>query len=201
MDREVIESEDQECGLVIEIDSNSWAGSALIPNDPNLQNSNGKLLEFFLKRNKEITLVNSLSLCQGIITRKRLAGDKKEQAAIDMFLVCKRILPLVLKMHVDEHGEHQLSNFYGIQHNTKVTESDHVKIELTLNIQFTPIKPTRTEMLNFKSDECQKSFRYLTTHTKRFTTCFESTEAFSVQVRKWQRNLKSCIVQSFYKIR
>ena len=148
-----------------------------------------------------MTLVNSLSLCQGIITRKRLAGDKKEQAAIDMFLVCKRILPLVLKMNVDEHGEHQLSNFYGIQHNRKVTESDHVKIELTLNIQFTPIKPTRTEMLNFKSDECQKSFRYLTTHTKRFTTCFERTEAFSVHVRKWQRNLKSCIVQSFYKIR
>ena len=186
---------------MIEIDSNSWAGNALIPNDPNVQNGNGKLLQFFLQRNKGMTLVNSLSLCQGIITRKRVTGNKKEQAAMDLFIVCKRILPLVIKMHVDEHGEHQLSNFYGIQHNRKVTESDHAKIELKLNLQCTPMKPTRTETFNFKSDECQKSFKSLTTHTRQFTMCFENTDDFPVQVKNWQRNLKSSIAQSFYKIR
>jgi hypothetical protein len=44
---------------------------------------------------------------------------------MDLFLVNQRVLPVVSKMHVDEQGEYQLSNFHGINHNKKVTESDH----------------------------------------------------------------------------
>ena len=62
-------------------------------------------------------------------------------SAIDMFLVCKRIFPSVLQMHVDKQGEHQLTNLYGIQHKRKVTESDHAMIQLTLDIQFPQGKP------------------------------------------------------------
>ena len=119
LDKEVIEAEEEHLGLVIQIDSNCWAGSLIIPNDPNVQNANGKLLELFLSRNKEIHLVNSLNLCEGTITRKRLTDNLNEQAAMDLFLVNQRLLPVVSKMHVDEQGEHQLSNFHGINHNKK----------------------------------------------------------------------------------
>ena len=69
LDKEVIDADSSNIGLVIEIDSNCWAGPELIPNDPNIQNSNGRMLELFLKRNKGIRLVNSLPLCDGLITR------------------------------------------------------------------------------------------------------------------------------------
>ena len=51
LDQEVHSAKEENIGLVIEIDSNAWDGDALIPNDPNKQNTNGKMLERFLKRN------------------------------------------------------------------------------------------------------------------------------------------------------
>ena len=40
-------------GLIIEIDSNAWAGLKIIPKDPNIKNKkNGKLLRKFLEQNK-----------------------------------------------------------------------------------------------------------------------------------------------------
>ena len=145
--------------------------------------------------------MNSLNLCEGTITRKRLTDNLNEQAAMDLFLVNQRLLPVVSKMHVDEQGEHQLSNFHGINHNEKVTESDHAKVELFLNLQFEQVKPIRTEAYNFKSHECQQYFKLLTTDTQMFSTCFKSTNTFPNQLKLWQKRLKSCISQSFYKIR
>ena len=51
LDQEVHNAKSEGVGLVIEIDSNAWAGKGVIPNDINRQNNNGKLLEMFLNRN------------------------------------------------------------------------------------------------------------------------------------------------------
>ena len=40
LDEEVLSAKDENVGLVIEIDSNAWAGEILIPEDPNKQNQN-----------------------------------------------------------------------------------------------------------------------------------------------------------------
>ena len=201
LDKEIIEAEEDNIGIVIEIDSNCWAGSTLIPNDPNIQNSNGKLLEQFLQRNKGVCLVNSLPICEGLVTRKRLTENRMETSALDLFLVCRRIVPLMTKMHVDEQGVHQLSNFNGIHHKRKVTESDHAKVELNLNVQFSQIKPQRSEVYHFKSEQCQKYFYDLTNNTRKLTGCFKNSRSFPDQIKNWQNNLNSCIVQSFQKIR
>ena len=79
MDQEVCSAKEEGAGLIIEIDSNAWAGKQLIPRDPNTQNSNGKLLENFLKRNRNMTLVNALPLCEGTITRKRITKCLNKQ--------------------------------------------------------------------------------------------------------------------------
>ena len=201
LDREVTEADSLDLGLVIEIDSNCWAGKNLIPNDPNIQNSNGKLLEIFLHRNKSLHLVNSMPLCKGLITRKRQTNTKTEKAVLDLFMVCSKMLPRVLQMDVDEQGEHQLSNFSGIRHERKVTESDHAKVEIKLDVQFPYARPTREEAFNFKSEDCQKLFKHCTTNTKRFTMCFTQSANFSEQIKKWERNIKSCIFKCFPKIR
>ena len=100
LEKEVHSAEEDDVGLIIEIDSNAWAGNAIIPRDPNKQNYNGKLLELFLKRNKSITLVNSLPLCEGLVTRQRQTQCLNEKSVLDLFLVCKKILPFVTGMHV-----------------------------------------------------------------------------------------------------
>ena len=70
-DNEVLEAEKSGSGLIIQMDGNFWAGKSIVPNDPRPQNNNGKLFQQFLERNKNLTVVNSLDLCQGLITRKR----------------------------------------------------------------------------------------------------------------------------------
>ena len=199
---EEVESAKKEgVGLVIEVDSNAWAGRNLIPNDPNPQNSNGKLLEKFLEINKNMTLVNSLSLCEGLITRKRISKCLNEKSVLDLFMVCSTILPYVTKMNVDEHGEFQLTNYYGKNHKGKVTMTDHATIELDINLKFDIKKPHRNEAYNFKDIDSQAFFRYITTNTNKLSSCFQSDECFQKQVKIWEHELKNHIVQAFPKIR
>ena len=67
-------------GFYLQGDFNSWLGCGVIPGDPNNQNENGKLFHNFLKRHPQLIVVNSLSLCQGLITRKRdLVNGKSEK--------------------------------------------------------------------------------------------------------------------------
>ena len=79
LDLEVAAAENQDMGFILQMDGNMWAGSDLIPGDPNKQNNNGKLFQNFLQRNPHVTCVNSLQLCDGIITRMR--KTKKQAGA------------------------------------------------------------------------------------------------------------------------
>ena len=106
LDEEVHCVQEENVGLVIKINSNAWVGEALIPNDPNKQNQNGKYLERFLKRHINLTLVNALPLCDGLVTRKRKTQCLDEKFVLDLFMVCDKILPFVTSMHVDKEGCH-----------------------------------------------------------------------------------------------
>ena len=104
-------------------------------------------------------------------------------------------------MHVDKKGENQLTNFYGISHSKKATESDHAKIELDLDLELDRHKPIRIEGYNLKSVKCQEYFKDITTNTSELSSCFESSEPFQKQIKKWEHKLKSHIVRAFPKIR
>ena len=80
---EVCNAQEEGIGLLIEIDSNAWAGEKLLLGDPNRQNNNGKHLSQFLECNKNIALVNTLPICHGRI--------------LELFIDCDRILPFVTK--------------------------------------------------------------------------------------------------------
>ena len=70
LDEEVIAAKDGGAGFILQFDGNLWAGSGLVPGDPRPQNRNGKLFKEFLDRNN-LTVVNSLPICEGLLTRKR----------------------------------------------------------------------------------------------------------------------------------
>ena len=71
LDEEVREAENAGSGFLLHFDGNLWAGSEIIPGDVRPQNKNGRLFQQFLERNKNLTVVNSLPLCQGVITRSK----------------------------------------------------------------------------------------------------------------------------------
>ena len=64
-------------------------------------------------------------------------------------MVCEYVLPHVVKMPWDKKSETQFKKkCYGIGNKRKVTETDHAKLELELNIKFEPYKPTRRKKGN-----------------------------------------------------
>ena len=108
---EVKTAKEKDVGIIIQIDSNSWAGKEIIPGDPNPQNRNGILLEKFLKENPALTVVNALPCCQGSITRQRKTIVGEEKSILDLYIVCQKILPLIKHMKVDHEGKYTLTNF------------------------------------------------------------------------------------------
>ena len=97
LENEVIEAKKSGAGLIIQFDGNLWAGRKIVPNDPRVQNKNGKLFQHFLNKNSHLTVANSLELCDGLITRRRIKNGKLEESVLDFFLVCNQVLPHVKK--------------------------------------------------------------------------------------------------------
>ena len=174
-----VENAEKNCEiLIIQMDSNCYAGCKLIPNDPNQQNENGQFLDCFMKKNPTLTIVNSLSICEGLITHQRKTVHREETAVLDIFIVCARALPFIQKMKVDENGEFQLTNFHGTQKNQKTTHSDHNCIILNCNFSIPDMKPERSEPFNFKNTDGQQLFSTATTNTNKFSNCFSDSKTF-----------------------
>ena len=67
------------------MDGNLWMGTDIINDDPNPCYANGKLLKEFLQNFPHRKVVNSLQLCEGLITIKRTTSKKTEIAVLDFF--------------------------------------------------------------------------------------------------------------------
>ena len=192
---------DNEQGFIFHCDGNLWAGPNLIPGDPRSQNKNGKLLEEFLARNPNLVLVNSLPICEGLITRRRIKSGKEEQSILDFFIVCTRVLPYVTKMVIDEKREYILTNYKPAKKGEKAKDSDHFTEYMDIDLKLKPTKPVRKEIFNFQCRESQQTFKNLTSNTNDFSKCFEENEPLLKQIDNWRDVLKSKCQMAFKKIR
>jgi hypothetical protein len=147
-------------GMIIQMDSNSHLGEEIIENDVNEQNVNGKMFADFLDRNPQLSLINSLPVCKGKITRMRTTTREVEKSILDVFVTCDRILPYLLKMNIDEKREYVLTNYNAVKSKGRVIESD--VCELDINLLFYPLKQDRIEIFEFTNQESQKLFKDLT---------------------------------------
>ena len=84
-------------GIIIQMDGNAHLGPTIIEGDVNMQNGNGKLFCDFLLRNTHLTIINSLSLCEGKITRMRKTTKGVEKSILDVFITCDKILQIYHK--------------------------------------------------------------------------------------------------------
>ena len=184
-------------GCMILFDVNAWLGLSILRNDPHKQNKNGAFLENFLVQNKNIHLLNSLDICEGLITRSRKVQNKIENSAIDFVMVCNRILPFVSKLIIDEKKQFSISNYskQGIVH------SDHNSLIGYVNLMIQREPNERSTLYNFKSVDNMRKFKVMTSNTSSFTDCLNDSIPVETKIRKWQKNLKKTIQLCFKKVR
>ena len=154
IENEVNNAELEEEGIILQMDGNLHARESLIKNDPNSQNQNGKLFMQFLQRNKQLTVVNSLDICEGTITRTRDVGDRTEKAVLDFAVVNEKILPFIKKMLVDENKIFSLINLSQAKKNNNLIQTDHNAIVLEMEIKEEKRKQKREEIFNITKLFC-----------------------------------------------
>ena len=201
IEKEVIQAEAEEQGIIIQMDGNLHAGEKIIKNDPNPQNLNGKLFMDFLQRNETLTVVNSLNICEGLITRQRLLKSRSEKAVLDFFITNEKLSPYLKRMIVDEKREFSLGNFSQYKQNKRVIETDHNGLILELALEYSTQKPERQEFFNFKNRKCQEAFRKETDTNNELLNCFENELPFEKQCKLWLKTFNSIIHKCFHKIR
>ena len=201
LNQEVLRANKEGKGFVLQCDSNAWLGSNIIPGDPRPQNKNGKLFAKFLNDNPHLTLINSLPVCEGKITRSRMCEDKLEESILDVYVVCQLVLPYVTKMIVDVDKKYILTNYHNLQRGGKATNTDHVPVILYANLMFSAKKSERIELFDFKDENSQRRFYKNTSETKEFTNCFKSKNSIKEQVGEWIKVLNKNCKNSFRKIR
>ena len=195
--KEVEEAYENDCAIIFQMDGNLWAGNDVIKGDPNKCNGNGKLFKKFLKEHPYLCVVNSLDICEGIITRRRKLKNKTEEAVLDFFVVCEKIKTFIEKMIIDDNKEYPLSRY------TKdgKTDSDHNTLIFHMKLNFIQKRKDRIEMFNFRNLEGQEKFSNLTETKNELLKCFLNSNNLSKQSNEWFRNLFKYFQQSFVKIR
>ena len=136
-----------------------------------------------------MTVVNSLDLCQGLITRKRSRDGKIEQSILDVFIVCDLVLPFVTKMVIDENKKHILTNYENIKKGGKANDTDHSTEYIDLKLKISAEKPIRQEVWNFKNKDAQNKFKIQTSKTNDFTNCFNNELSLEKQIQNWRNIL------------
>ena len=127
---------DEECeralladvGVIIQMDANSK-----IKNDKHDISNNGKLLLDFVKRRK-LTIVNTLDICKGTITRMRKGETFLEESTLDYFIVCEKMLSFITGMTKDENRNFVLTEFVTKKGKIMLKESDHNPLVLYMSI-------------------------------------------------------------------
>ena len=201
IEEETKEAERLEQGIVVQIDSNAHLGPEQIKKDPNPINENGKMFAKFMKQNPGLSVVNSLNICKGLITRRRETITGVQEAVLDLFLVNQRMIPYLKQMTVDEDEEYILTNFAQKKQTNPTKQSDHRPVMLELNMEFNKIKPDRVENFNFKSEICQNTFRNITDTETALLECFKNDFSPHKQARLWQKAMENVFHKAFTKVR
>ena len=201
LDKEVFEAETTGEGFILQFDGNLWAGDRIVPGDPRSQNKNGKLFEQFLKRNPKLTVVNSLPICEGLVTRSRNKDGLIEESVLDFFIVCSSVLPFVSRMIIDESRNYPLTNYKAAKKDGRAIDSDHFTEYIDLDMEITKERPERQEILNFKDKKSQELFKDITSKTEQFTDCFDGEGSLIEKIEKWRKLLFYYCSTAFKKIR
>ena len=187
--------------LIVEMDSNSKMGSKYISKDPHKMSPNGAILASIVER-QNLVVVNGSSICQGVITRRRVTKNRTEESAIDVVLVSKDMAETLVKMEIDEARKYVLTKVTKTKKGFKVQDSDHNTILTEFNLKLNVNEDyDRIEQYNLKNLECQEKFKAYTSNTNMLSSIFDSKDDIDILTRRFQKKLDGCIAKNFRKIR
>lgn len=196
LDEEFQSAKEAEAGIILELDANAKIGPEKDKISPN-----GQLLLDVVKAHS-LTIVNSLPICEGKITRSRITDKLHEKSSIDYIIVCDQMLPFVSKMKIDEEKAFVLTKFSKTKGKIDIKESDHNILICNFEIKVNKAKKSkREEILNLKNKEGQQKFFDITDSTSILSESFKNNEEITKQTNNWHKNLQRIQYQSFKKIR
>ena len=117
-------AKEENCFVILQMDANAKLGKHIIPGDPNEMSENGKILNELVKR-QNLTVLNSLELCQGVITRQRVTQSVSEKAVIDYIIVCDQMSKFVNEVIIDDHRIHTFTKCVDSKGPKEPIVSDH----------------------------------------------------------------------------
>ena len=196
LEEEIIKCEEDNCGLIAELDCNAKLGKDIIKGDPNEMSGNGQIFWDILER-RNCTVVNTTPECSGCLTRCRTKAGKKEESVLDYVFVNALISPSINTMIIDESKQNALTRFV----NGRAIPSDHNLLSCTFDIPIRKKAFERTEVYRLRNPDELQVFKEVTTNTNKFTKCFEVGDDIKVQGKKWMKLLQNSIKQTFTKIR
>ena len=180
----------------------AWLGCGVIPGDPNNQNESGKLFHNYLTRHAQLSVVNSLPICRGLITRKRdLVNGRKEKSIIDFVVVCTHVLPYVTEMVIDESNQYITTNYTQVKNTAKAIDSDHNTEFVKMSLMVVPVKQPKREIYNLKNLQGQIKFKQITEKAPDFLTCLNSSDSIVTKSEIWKNCLDLHIKKAFRKVK
>ena len=96
-------------------------------------------------------------------------------------------------MNVDHEGNYKLTNLNPLKRGKKVIVADHDPITLSLSMTIPNNQQKRSCFYKYKDQTGQSMFYRMTSDTQCLSKSFATNETFSVQVSKWQKQLKQYI--------
>ena len=196
-----MDAKDEGCMVIIEMDANAKIGKEVIQKDVHNQSNNERIL-IDMARRQNLTIVNSLDLCKGVITRERVFENKVEQSVIDYILICEELLRYLTVMKIDDERTYVLTNYQKKKTKKKTTSSDHnllfSKFSLT-SIQQPRI--LRKEFFQFKCENSKKLFLEETNTTNKLSNCFSGSSNFPTSCKHFFSNLNQCFFKCLKKVR
>ena len=123
--------------------------------------SNGSIFWDVVNRHN-LTIVNTMELCAGTITRTRNTVLGLEASVLDYVVVCDTLKEHLDFMLVDEEQNFSLTNYHG----KKKTKSDHNIVYCRFFLDaYNSAKPVRKGVYKLKDQRSQEAFYNLTNTT------------------------------------
>jgi hypothetical protein len=202
MEQEIVSAKSENCMILIEMDANAKLGNEIITQDPHKMSDNGRLLWDLITR-ESLVLLNSSPLCEGAITRNRLAKDKLEKSIIDFVITCDRLAPFLNNMMINDKRKYPLTKFASTKGRNKIIKSDHNTLFAKFSIDYRNViwKRPRKEVFNLKNPVCQAKFTEVTNNSQKLRECFLNTLSFPEKCNTFFKTFDDILHQCFRKIR
>jgi exonuclease III len=200
LEEEVVKADLAGKSIIIEADFNSKLGKEFIPNDPHVQDKNGRILADIIRR-QNLCVANGLMLCEGTITRKRITTLRTEESVISHVLVSEDLEQKIKSLQIDEKRQHVLTRISKTKNGSEHKESDHNVIETTFNLPWNSKEAPKPEAIfNLKNKICQKIFKKETSKNNKLSKVFEEVEDLDEATERFLKKLNKLLHKCFQKV-